>query len=830
MSKKEDQVEDKTFRISHSMSVSKLYEQLLICYMKWNWTKLNGTKNTIDEQTMFNIFEMEIAYLSHLAWEGLKRGQAIISCEIQEKVLNGINIRYPRKHISVASQWSRIHSFGFLQGQETMNPIHPTNSVYFPHLTFQEWLAAYYLACCLYQPIETNHHQQVRSVLINEQFTPKYSMTIPFMAGILYDNIENKKDIDGSDTSSSFLPFQLQTYHKTLIASFKSFLISWINFDKDIKYAYNYSYRIVQRPFNKVIELHLPNLQHALIHPDVHSCVIDQLNLVQSQLNSLDKYLIEDRFWILKHLCISTQSSKIIIQCFQQGIRHREQIIRCLSVDAIETIVAKVSETQLDDAVDILLDEICESNKDVHKNVRCCLQKYHLNNAFKHLMNVFNNKRLVLCNLCANTLGAIVVRLNEEQVNDALDYILLNLDINSTTILRACQNVLEIILTKLNEKQLVRIFECLLNGPTNGRNASSFAKIFEALAMRLDIRQLDDVFLYLMNRSQDEKKAVRRCRVKVLEKILIKWDQVQFSADKPAYQQFTELYRLISVQSNRTHLNIAFKYLMKGLKHSKRCVRKLCIDVLGAMPMKWNKTQSNNLFVYLMKNVSKDENENVRYSCAQAMQNFLLLRLQRDEKQLINAVFNYLVNGFNDVNKNDQFSCAESIGRIAAKLGKKQLNITFRYLKDRLSNKHEDMLIRMSCAESLGRMAMKLDTRQWSTILECLKAVLDDNNENLFVHKYCIHSLERLIAKTNKPVNMLSVQSLKPVLKKCKQKQFDNIISSLIDGLKEEDVRSYCVEALTNLLSRLNERQLDHWLYYLMNKINDAYTNSIEIE
>ncbi|ETN98605.1 NACHT family-like NTPase, partial [Reticulomyxa filosa] len=126
----------------NNISISKLYEKLLVCYMKWNWIKFNGTKYNPNEQEMFSIFEMEIDYLSRIAWEGLKDGQAVISCEIQERVLNIINNKYPREHISVISQWSRINSFGFLQGQESMNPI---NSVYFPHLTFQEWFAAYHL-------------------------------------------------------------------------------------------------------------------------------------------------------------------------------------------------------------------------------------------------------------------------------------------------------------------------------------------------------------------------------------------------------------------------------------------------------------------------------------------------------------------------------------------------------------------------------------------------------------------------------------------------------------------------------------------------------------
>ncbi|ETO06542.1 hypothetical protein RFI_30849 [Reticulomyxa filosa] len=141
--KKENEIEDKIFNGLNNVSISKLYKKLLECYMKWNWTKSNEMKEKINPQNMFNIFEMEIDYLSHLAWEGLKIGQIIISCEIQEKSLHWIKMKYPRKCIAIPSQWSRIHSFGFLQGQESMSPSHPINPVYFSSFDISR------MVCCL---------------------------------------------------------------------------------------------------------------------------------------------------------------------------------------------------------------------------------------------------------------------------------------------------------------------------------------------------------------------------------------------------------------------------------------------------------------------------------------------------------------------------------------------------------------------------------------------------------------------------------------------------------------------------------------------------------
>ncbi|ETO02123.1 hypothetical protein RFI_35313, partial [Reticulomyxa filosa] len=48
------------------MTLSQLYEILLKSYMKWNWMKSNGTNNKTNENKIFNMFEMEMDYLSQI--------------------------------------------------------------------------------------------------------------------------------------------------------------------------------------------------------------------------------------------------------------------------------------------------------------------------------------------------------------------------------------------------------------------------------------------------------------------------------------------------------------------------------------------------------------------------------------------------------------------------------------------------------------------------------------------------------------------------------------------------------------------------------------------
>ncbi|ETO03041.1 NTPase, partial [Reticulomyxa filosa] len=67
------------------MTLSQLYGTLLKSYMKWNWIKSNGLNNKLNDYKILNKFEMEMDYLSEIAWEELKCGQSIISCEIQQR-------------------------------------------------------------------------------------------------------------------------------------------------------------------------------------------------------------------------------------------------------------------------------------------------------------------------------------------------------------------------------------------------------------------------------------------------------------------------------------------------------------------------------------------------------------------------------------------------------------------------------------------------------------------------------------------------------------------------------------------------------------------------
>ncbi|ETO17843.1 NTPase [Reticulomyxa filosa] len=794
-----------------NISLSKLYQTLLESYMQWNWIKLNGTKSKSNEQSMFGFFAMEIDYLSQLAWEGLRHGQAVISCEIQQRILDIIKSKYPRKHISEISQWSRINSFGFLQGQESVNSTHPMDSVYFPHLTFQEWLAAYYLVHCLYRPVGTNDHQKVRSVLINKSLTPKFSVMIPFMAGILYDNIQNEKSPSASgllyfwkllhllpsqvtpvhqmmlhmrcldackaDTDSPFLPSQLRNCHEMLIASFKSLLVAWINFDKDIGYVYYKNYygsytRTTNRPMDNVMELYLPNFRHLLIHPVIHMCIIDQIKLFQKQWSvTIDNHgLIKDRLYLLTCLCISTETVNIVVQCFKETLSSLYPINRRMCEEALLAVGMKLKEDQLDIIVKFLLDGF--HDKSAHSIYVGSLEKMALNlnerqlsGIFEQLMNEWNSNKIHFCSACASTLATIAVKLGGRQLDDAYQYLTNRLHNNDETNFCTCASSLGKIAMTLNEKQFNDAFMILKTGFTKQDEEirRTCATILDQLSSKLNERQLNDASQCLMNEVKSEGKYY--------------------------YWEYIAALGKIVTKLNGTRFDEVMAYLKQTLRDKDKCeyTRKECAQALELLGMQSDKVQIDDIFKCLT-NMLKDNEKYVRQSCADAIAN---LSSKLNEMQC-DILVECIVDGFS--NKNG-YCCQISerlVNAMAMQLNEKQLCDLFATLID--DSKHSNDDVCKSCAISIGKLAVKFNPKQFDNACQWLKSKLQDEDR-----------------VTDGTVRSSCAEALSEMAKRCNAKQLDDICSCLLHGMQDTHwlVRGSCAAAIENIAIQLNEKQLD---------------------
>ncbi|ETO05326.1 hypothetical protein RFI_32072 [Reticulomyxa filosa] len=422
------------------------------------------------------------------------------------------------------------------------------------------------------------------------------------------------------------------------------------------------------------------------------------------------------------------------------------------------------------------------------------MSETQMDDIFKVLWKGFDNRNKFVHETCAKLIAKILCNMNERQLSNTFECLMNKFDKTKTSIH----------LTKSNKKITYHYLKDTMSQFDNSRRQFllrghsgvpepvhayenkdsvkdeclhwSSARLLAIISMKLNTNQFCILFQHLINGLQDKQKIVRLRYVLLLEKIVMTSGQEQLNVtfkrltnelicnkNKSRNWLYKKLYTETLVRLNDIHSDTAFEYLMKGLKHKRSRVRKLyVVALLTIIPIKWNQTQLDNLVAYLIQNEHKYKNKNVRYSCA------------------------------------------ESLGRISTRLNEKQLSAVCDYLKERLNDKNEDILVRMSCAESLGRIAMKLDSQQFKNIVECLMNGINDDKENPFVQKYCTYSLERVLPKMN--------ERERKALMEYKKKQ----VNCLIKGLKDEDKNScyYSVTSLANFLTRLNKRQLNNRFYF----------------
>ncbi|ETN99796.1 hypothetical protein RFI_37671, partial [Reticulomyxa filosa] len=344
-------------------------------------------------------------------------------------------------------------------------------------------------------------HEQLCSILMNEQLTPRYSVMIPFMSGIFYDNIISKKDPSGSDLlyfwkllhSSlpqivpihqmmfSFLSSQLRTCHKSLIRSFKSWITSWIHFDKDKDYAYRYDDRVIDRPLNKVMESHLPNFQYVLNRLDIHLCIVDQIKIIQTQLNKLDDKLRDDRLKLLQYLCISTETSDVVVQYYKQVFKRYDWICAYL----LCVISVKLNEQQF--------------------TVHTHLQRFH--------HNWEENSWIMHSNVSFIDATQFLMKLKEGQLGDVFQCFISRLSDEKEDEYnrRKCAELLGKLSMKWNENQLERVFNALIFVSKHSMNTNndkdkdeSLVKLLQLTSTKLNDEQLYLLVIHLLERVKKE--------------------------------------------------------------------------------------------------------------------------------------------------------------------------------------------------------------------------------------------------------------------------------------------------------------------------------------
>ena len=172
------------------LSVSRLYHKLVRSFLRYSMGKHYGTAN-VEHRTdrwLDKACASMYAYLGELAFRGLAEGQIMISTELQHQLERNVKTAYS-PGIHAQSYRQKALSTGLLRALgEGDTPVH------FPHLSLQEWFAAYHIAQSLYAATHQTTRQRACKVLQQYTYDVRYRQVIPLAAGLLY-----QRYVDGED-------------------------------------------------------------------------------------------------------------------------------------------------------------------------------------------------------------------------------------------------------------------------------------------------------------------------------------------------------------------------------------------------------------------------------------------------------------------------------------------------------------------------------------------------------------------------------------------------------------------------------------------------------
>ena len=178
------------FTQGEKLSVSHLYHKLLCSFLRYCMGKRYGVakvKHRTDRWLDGACTSM-YAYLGELAFRGLAERQILISPQLQNSVESSVELVY-RPEIHAPSYRHQALSAGLLQALgEGNTPVH------FPHLSLQEWFAAYHMAQSLYAPTHERVYKRACRVLQQRKYDVRYRQVLPLTAGLLYQQY-----VDGED-------------------------------------------------------------------------------------------------------------------------------------------------------------------------------------------------------------------------------------------------------------------------------------------------------------------------------------------------------------------------------------------------------------------------------------------------------------------------------------------------------------------------------------------------------------------------------------------------------------------------------------------------------
>ncbi|ETO03056.1 hypothetical protein RFI_34354, partial [Reticulomyxa filosa] len=256
--------------------------------------------------------------------------------------------------------------------------------------------------------------------------------------------------------------------------------------------------------------------------------------IIQTQFNTLDdKELIEYWLNLLQYLCISTETSDVVVQCYRQVCKRDIWTYANL----LCVISVKLNEQQLDDVIEFFMNGLVDKDKDMHKRcaesiakIALTLNERQLNKVFECLMNAFESGIITICDDCAHALATISSQLGGKQLDNAFQCFIHRFPLyiyNDGYYTDATQFIM-----KLKEGQLDHVFKCLIGQLSDEEEYDGVriqcAESIGKISMKWNEKQLIDAFNSLIDIFVDASCSESEAVHEAIAAITVKLPEIQF--------------------------------------------------------------------------------------------------------------------------------------------------------------------------------------------------------------------------------------------------------------------------------------------------------------
>ncbi len=789
-----------------------------------------------------------LSFLSALAKQGLTEGNLIIGPHLIERCRQGKPDTILRDALLS----------GLLKGTESDKAV-SQQSVYFIHLTFQEWLTAYALVETL-RASEKADYKKAQRALKEIQYPPRYQVVVWFCAG-LWDLPVGLSPWGAIQTPNRFWETLLApprdislVYDASLLARCIEESAQARRSSTPLKHyceATTLICRLLKGFANKVKALP-KGLTRALTlcpHFMANHGVKVQIEAYEENNQARFSFFQEgkkiDIIYYLLHtwLTLGTGlrlSMDHLLPVFLQALKDNETHIRKAACQALTTLVPYLKEIQQNKVLAALLQALQDNEWDTHQAACQALialaphiKETQQGEALAALLQTLQDSDEDVRQAACQTLAVFTPYIHEIQQGEVVGSLLQTLQDSKGYVRQAASSALSALVPHIGQGLQDKTVAALLQALQDSGGYAHYAacRALTALAPHIKEAQQGETVAALLQTLQNGDEYVREAAYQTLTALAPHIKETQQGETvaallqtlqngdeyvrEAAYQTLTALAPHIKeAQQGET-----VAALLQTLQNGDEYVREAAYQTLTALAPHIKKTQQGEALAALLQAL-KDSDEGVRYAACQALTTLVPYIHETQQSEALAALLQALQDNDEDVR---QAAC-QALTTLVPYIHQTQQSEALAALLQALQDNDED--VRYAACQALTTLVPYIHETQQSEALAALLQALQDNDEEVrraacqalttlvpYIYETqqseTVAALLQALQDNDEDVRRAAYQALTALAPHIKETQQGEIVAALLQALQDSDkyVRQAACQALTPLAPHIKETQ-----------------------